>query len=453
MKSTSFAGAAAALIASSLAAAQKPPGSEEALRERVVSLEARLAELEQGATPTQPSPPSQGLAWKDLISEGNKFKLYGFARFDVQYDDSRPNNPQTIGWILSEDPSAPAFAGSTPIGAGGEDIESLTMHARLSRLGLDVNGGTVASLANAVVSGKIEIDFFNNGLAGQSESRAALRMRHAYLKTVWGDFSVLYGQTSDVISPIYPIVNADLVMWGAGNLGDRRPQIRPEYVVKSGELSWIFQGEIGLSGADDNADLDTSGNYGAGYRDGESSGEPTLQARAACKFPVAGNATEVGVWAHSAKEEPDDANGTIPGDDEFESSAYGLDLTLPLFSDAFTLKAEAWQGKNVDDVRGGIFQGINTVVGKEIDSEGGFVEIGWNATDHVALYLGWANDNPDNEDLATNGRANNEIWYAAARFNYKPLAYGIEVLDWTTEYIPWDEGDDLRVVAFASYSF
>src|SRR2546428_344657 len=81
-------------------------------------------------------------------------------------------------------------------------------------------GPDVAALANAKTGGKLEVDFYNNGLAGQSESREALRMRHAYLTMKWDDFTLLAGQTADVISPIYPIVNNDLVMWGAGNLGD-----------------------------------------------------------------------------------------------------------------------------------------------------------------------------------------------------------------------------------------
>jgi hypothetical protein len=436
-------GAAAVLVQSGFAQQSHPqpsPDGDATLRERMLSLEARLAAVE--TAPQDPAPPG----WADLSVGGHRWKLYGFARVDVQRDDSRPNNTQTIGWILSEDDAAPPG-----VGAGGDDREDLTIHARLTRVGLDVDGGKVASLSDAAVTGKVEIDFYNNGLAGQSESRAALRMRHAWLKLAWSRCSILFGQTNDVISPIFPIVNSDLVMWGAGNLGDRRPQVRVEYATAPGDgVQWAFQGAVGLAGADDNQDLDPAGTFGAGYRDGETSGLPTLQARVAGKFEVRGRATEAGVWFHHSQENPD---GTFGGESRFDSEAIGADLTLPLFRDDLTLKAEVWQGENLDDVRGGIFQGVNSVTGDEIEARGGFIEVGWAVTPHLSLYAGWSNDNPVNDDLNAGGRAENQIAYVASRWNYKPVHFGLEVLDWTTKYVGFDEGDDLRIAGFAAFNF
>lgn len=413
-------------------------------RNRSLAVEASASTAPQGGA--TPAVAEESLKWKDLISEGNKFRLYGFLRLDVQYDDSRPNNPQTIGWILSEDPAAPPG-----IGAGGKNKENLTIHPRLTRFGLDFDGGTVGSLRNAKITGKVEVDFYNNGLAGQSESREALRMRHAYLKLAWGDFSLLAGQTVDVISPLYPIVNADLAMWGAGNLGDRRPQLRTEYMT-GGDMKWIFQAEAGLTGADDNQDLDAAGTFGAGVRDGESSGLPTLQARVAVRFPIQKQNTEIGIWVDRAWEEPDTS---FNGENDFDSDALGFDVSLPLpvFGDRLSLKAEAWDGKNLDDVRGGIFQGINKTTGDEIDAHGGFVELGCKTTDHNTLYVGWSNDDPKNSDVGSQGRAENQIWYFASRWNYKPVAIGFEYLNWTTKYVNLGDGTDNRFAGFISYAF
>ncbi|MEO6711589.1 MAG: hypothetical protein ABI054_11615, partial [Planctomycetota bacterium] len=372
------------------------------------------AALAQGAaapSSKEPVPAQQpGLTWKDLLGDGNHFRFYGFIRLDAQYDDSRPNNTQTIGWILSEDPAAAA-----PVGAGGKNREDLTIHPRLTRFGIDVDAGKIADLNDAKVTGKIEVDFFNNGLTGQSESRAALRMRHAWLKLAWTEWSFLFGQTMDVISPLYPIVNADLAMWGAGNLGDRRPQIRPEWVHASGDSKWIFQSEIGLTGANDNQDLDTAGTFGAGFRDGETSGLPTLQARVAYGFPIAGQKAEVGVWGHRAWEKSDTK---FAGEDEFDSTAYGLDVTLPLYADRLSVKGEAWAGENLDDVRGGIFQGVLKATGDEIKSKGGFVELGLKTCPNNTLYVGYSTDDPENSDVGAGGRAANVIWYAASRWNF-----------------------------------
>jgi hypothetical protein len=453
-------GAARALPQVQVPASTQGDAAERAkLREELKRIEARLEQLELGDPKARPAPtpvaatPPEGPAasqasesptWKELISGPNRFRFYGSLRLDVQYDDSRPNNTQTIGWILSEDPMAPPG-----IGAGGKNKEDLTIHPRLTRLGVDFDGGTIQGLNDAMLTGKVEIDFYNNGLLGQSESRDAIRMRHAWLKLAWSELSLLFGQTSDVISPIFPIVNADLVMWGAGNLGDRRPQIRGEYRHNARESSWIVQGEIGLTGADDNQDLDSPNTFGAGFRDGETSGLPTLQARVAYAWPQRGKSAEVGIWGHRAWEEPDTK---FAGEDEFDSSAVGFDATLPITSE-IALKAEAWSGENVDDVRGGIFQGINTTTGEEIESRGGFVELGWQATPRYQVSAGYSRDDPDNGDVGSGGRANNEIWYLANRWKYDSVTIGLDYLNWTTEYVGFGDGTDNRFNAFIQYSF
>ena len=53
-------------------------------------------------------------------------------------------------------------------------------------------------------------------------------MRHAYLKLDWpkSRFNIIAGQTSDVISPLYPQTVNYSVGWWTGNIGYRRPQLR-----------------------------------------------------------------------------------------------------------------------------------------------------------------------------------------------------------------------------------
>src|SRR2546423_14611225 len=69
----------------------------------------------------------------------SKLTFYGFLRLDVVYDSDRPNNAQIPGFILSPDlnpPQGPA--------AGKSD---LTMHPRLTRVGLDLEGPNVKELS------------------------------------------------------------------------------------------------------------------------------------------------------------------------------------------------------------------------------------------------------------------------------------------------------------------
>lgn len=409
---------------------------------RIAELEKRLAEI----PPAAESDKSGFVKWNELSLGGSKFKLYGFLRVDAIYDDSRPSNTHTVAFIRSEDPTAPASIGNS------ENADDFTIHPRLTRLGLDFDGPVVKPLGDMKTTGKVEIDFYNNGLLGQSESRAAVRMRHAWLKLAWGDFFFLGGQTMDIIAPIWPAVNPDLVMWGAGNLGDRRPQIRFEYqpaIIDTTRL--ILQAAVGMAGADDNQDLDAAGTFGSGFRDGETSGLPTIQARAAIRHPLFEKQNlELGVWGHRSWEEPDTS---FAGENDFESHAIGFDLTLPIYEDILWAKGELWTGKNVDDVRGGIFQGINTVTGREISSTGGFAELGVKPLPWWTISGGYSTDDPQNSDLPVGGRAANQIWYVANRFTFDPVEFGIDYLYWRTRYIGFSDGDDNRIQAFASYRF
>ena len=396
-------------------------------------------------SPTASNADDDAVTWSDLSPSGSRFSLYGFVRVDAIYDDSRPSNPEVPGFILSEDPNAPVG-----IGAGGENRNDFTLHTRLTRLGLNFRGPDINGLGDPEVTAKIEVDFYNIGLAGQAPSRAALRMRHGYLKLDWEDASLLAGQTSDLISPLYPVVNNDLVMWGAGNLGDRRPQIRGEYRLGVQDDSTLFlQAAIGLTGADDNQDLDPGGAFGAGFRDGQTSGLPTLQGRVAYQFQAPAGKAEIGAWGHYAWEDPDTE---FAGRRQFRSSAIGLDVQIPVV-DRLTIKGEIWSGKNADDVRGGIFQGINTVTGDEIRSRGGFGELVFTLNDHVTLHGGISRDDPNNRDLNLGGRAANRIWYVASRYTIGPVQAGLEYLNWMTGYVGFDKGDDNRIGGFLAYRF
>jgi TolA-binding protein len=47
---------------------------------------------------------NQSVRWPEIISEGNKVKLYGFLRLDLDFDTQHPNNTQTPLFITSPDP-------------------------------------------------------------------------------------------------------------------------------------------------------------------------------------------------------------------------------------------------------------------------------------------------------------------------------------------------------------
>lgn len=376
--------------------------------------------------------------WKDLVGTGSKLQFYGFIRADAIYDDSRMNDAQIPGWVLSEDPLAPA-------GVGAEDgDDEFTMHARLTRFGMNFTPPPSVQVAGGAVSANMEYDFYNIGL-GDSDSRSAVRMRKAYVNLQWDEFSLRAGQDWDWISPLYPSINGDLVMWGAGNLGDRRPQLTGRWTkpVADGSLETALG--IGLAGAV------SSANVTGTLRSGENSGLPMVAGRVGWSGKSdAGGRMQAGVWGHWSEDEYD---ATGAGVEDYASTSVGVDLVIPIVSDKIWVMSEIWTGKNLDDVRGGIFQGVNSVTGAEIESTGGFVELNWKATPTLILLGGFSTDDPNDDDLGVNAPSDNQIAYVAANWKFDAVRIGIELSNWVTSYSDLEEGDANRIAVWIAYYY
>jgi len=387
---------------------------------------------------------SEGITWKDLLGSGSSLRFYGFVRLDAQWDDSRFNDPAIPIWVLSEDGNPP---GGVPNGVVAPDADQseFSLSARLTRLGMDLKAPPITGMGDPALTGKIEIDFYNIGL-NDADSRNAIRMRLAYLDLDWGSWSLLAGQDWDVISPLFAAVNSDIMMWGAGNLGDRRPQLTLKNVSQLGEQSSVVtEFGIALTGAVGGSSVS------GGLRSGEASGQPMVNARVGVEGKTdSGGAWQAGVWGHVSQERFD---ATGAGEDRYDSDSVGVDFRVPLSGSKAWFMGEAWTGKNLSDVRGGILQGVNPSTGDEISATGGFLELGYQATEHMTLFVGYSEDDPDDDDLNPFMRAKNTIPYVAARWKYGALNCGVEVLDWTTEYVDLEDGDALRAVGWVSFSF
>lgn len=372
--------------------------------------------------------------WLDF--KGNRVRLYGFPRLDVIFTDSRlaPNN-QFPFFVVSEDPTVQR-----------ENDEELDIHPRLTRVGIDIERDDVPLIPGASVAGKVEIDFQNGG----SESRELIRMRHAYLRIEHDSgFSVLAGQTWDVISPLFPSVNGDSLMWNAGNIGDRRPQLRFAYetaVADLGRTELAFA--LARRGAINNRDLD-----GDGTADGIDSGLPLLEARLGVE-DVLGGHVGGGVWGHYGWE---DADRGVAGETDFTTGGFGADLAIKV-CDRLSIAGEAWYGHNLDDVRGGIGQGINAATGEEITSRGGWIELRVEATDWYAPAVGYTVDDPVDNDLdatlAGGAREKNQAVYLSNHFDLGGgVLVGLEYIYWKTWYQALENGDSHRVDFWLLYKF
>jgi hypothetical protein len=384
---------------------------------------------------------------KEITREGFGIKLYGFLRGDLAADTSRMSaDTQLPFFVLSPDDPSQTL----------ERTGDLTVHPRLTRFGVDITPPKLSSGWGSTA--KLEIDFYNAVIdrpaAGGplardliSNSRAAPRIRLAYVQVGKGDFSVLAGQNWDVISPLFPSYNAEVVMWNGGNTGDRRPQFRLSYEPKVGKGRLSFVGAIGASGAVDGQDLD-----GDGFRDGEASGTPTGQVRVGYSSPLNGQNWAIGFWGHGARQQIN--RSAIVGRDDFTSSLFGLDLNVPILKN-LVFRGEAWKGKGLSDVRGGIGQSINTANGQVIGAAGGWVELSLRANSHYTVSGGLTLDNPYSSDIsAANGRVRNRANYITNRFTVgRGLSFGFDYGRWLTRFKGLRTGTNNRFNLFVQQAF
>ncbi len=420
----------------------------EQLEKRLQAQEERNAELEARLTGT--TSPGQEAQSDAKIPEGkypilssNQAELYGYVKLDASYDSSDTDTGNFARWVLPN----------------GDDDEQFNITANQSRLGLKLNGpeyGTAKSNA------QIEVDFFEGG----AENKARLMMRHAFLQMQWpdSDFSILAGQTTDVIQPLVPTTLNYPVAWWAGDIGYRRPQLR---LTKGFDVSDSSKLTMQVAAARTIGDDTAFGNGDTG----EDSGFPSLQGRVAYNFPVwGGRNASFGVSGHWGEEEYDHPGGS----EDVDSWSTGIDVQLPIAS-WLAFSAEAWTGANLDAYLGGVAQGITVesvdggVISRgvnvknfqgallsidEIESTGGWAQLAFGPFDRWSFNLGGSIDDPKNSDLPNGARSRNGSVWGNVLYDWnKSVRLGMELSYWETEYENQDTEDSVRVQGSVIYKF
>jgi hypothetical protein len=388
---------------------------------------------------------------------GNRISLYGMLRMDSYYGTARFNHNQFTYYANSPDPAV------TP--ATNDRHNWIDMTPRLSRLGVKVDRDSLPFWQEARVSGVLEFDFQNRATSEvsglESESRELPRLRHAYIKLTAGGFSLLAGQTWDLISPLWPVVNADGMMWNSGNLGDRRPQLRLGYDIPIGDDA-LFTTAVAAArtGAIDRQDLDgtqppTALATGDSMRDGDASARPMVQARIGVA-KLLGKRVDAGVWGHYGWERTEIPIGASART-VFYTASVGYDLKVKII-DELIFAGEIWYGKNLSDLRGGIDQGVNTVRGMEIAARGGWAELVAQLANPYYVAVGVGVDDPRNSSLSTAGaltqRTHNIAPYVWNKVDFGGgFTIGAEAIFWATDYLTVETGRANRYSLFVTYSF
>ena len=361
-------------------------------------------------------------------------EFYGYLKLDLAYDASRTDTGNFARWLDSESLS--------------DNDEQFNMTANETRFGFIITGPKTNDM---VTSGKVEFDFYGTGAA---ENKAGIMMRHAYIKLDWPDskFSIIAGQTSDVISPLVPTTINYSVCWWAGNIGYRRPQIRLTKVFNlAGNVDVKLEGAV--SRTIGRYDPNTSVTWDTDS--GEDAGFPTLQGRVSVTMPVFGERlTTIGLSGHKGREEYDITNTGV--NTEFESWSVNFDVTQPV-CDKLSLKGELFTGKNLDSYLGGIGQGVTLSapnIYEEIRSSGGWIAASIGPWNDMAYNIGFSAEGVNRGNTNTGARLLNRTIFGNMIYSLnKQTDVGLELSHWRTEYEGPGDADSVRLQAALKYKF
>lgn len=376
-------------------------------------------------------------ALRRIIEQDNKKKsvwssldvqLYGYLKTDAAYDTDRvyPGN-----YAL--------YVDSFP---NNKNDNEFNLTANQSRFGFKIAGpdGT-----NFKTSGLLEFDLYGNYA---DENKPKIQTRHAYLKLDWPSdrFSILAGQTSDVFSPLNPETLNYTVLWYAGNIAYRRPQIRLTKGLKIGKDSeLLFEGAVART-------IGRSNTLSTVSESGEDAGYPTPEGRVSLTLPgLVYKPVILGFSGHFGREEYDtDMSGN---NKKFDSWSANLDLTMP-FSKLLTLKGELFTGENLNAYFGGIGQGVNTSTLKEIRAKGGWVAVTLTPQEQWRFNLGAGIDRVNRDDISNNSKTYNSSVFGNVIYSVnKNTEVGFEVSQLRTGYKNSDDMDDLRLQTAFTYKF
>lgn len=425
----------------------------EASDRRMTELEARMAALsanvDKGASDAASVAASVAEQVKALDARGVElqkktepllaFKPYGYIKVDVISDSSRTNSTDSPTFVLQENP-------------GFKDDKQFSITARQTRIGTTITGQPIGE---ATSTGRIEVDFYGTAA---NETKAGLQLRQAYWQLTYPTWNVLAGQTWEPISPIFPTTINYPYLALSGNLGHRKPMVRYERVDTVAKDT-SFQTDLAVVrglGSGPTASLDD---------EASDSGWPAIEAREGLTFPTAisKRLTTVGLSGHVGQEEYDPTAGVPPVVTSYRGAEYmtysgNLDWTVPVAA-RWDWKGEFFRGRNLDGYMGGIGQGVNTTLGKPIDSTGGWSQVSFRPAPKWCAGVGYGIDKPDSDDLSAGtptspNRSRNSTYFTNVTYNINDRTQiGLEFSYMKTSYILGPDADNFRVQSALQYNF
>jgi len=350
------------------------------------------------------------------------FDWYGYLKLDASYDQNLTSHGNFVMWV-------------NPENSTGDD-EQFNMTHKQSRFGFKAKG---QGYQDVKIGGQVEFDMYGTA---SGENKAELLVRHAYLSVETQGFEFLAGQTWDLISPLNPNTLNYAVLWGCGNIGYRRPQLRMTYTTNANPNTNVkfAAGFFRNIGNDLTPTLTLSTEVADGSDDGTDAGVPSFQGL----FEVSHKSTDgpsfqaglSGLYG-SMK-----AEGTLGSNESYESNAIigHLAVTLP---SGLGISGEAYTGSNLTSYFGGI-NNNNTIEG--VESKGVWASAWLPLSKKVKFSTGLGLDDPNDDNLSAGSRSKNACYYGNITVTPVPLfTVGMEVSQWQTDYMDTGKAKDLRL--------
>ena len=236
------------------------------MRKQLVEQDKRLAALEAHESARESNPTASvdsgpvvehGDGLQAVVS-GVPIRLTGFIKGDMLWNNSRVDST-----------SAPRRSAPGNQGNSDDQFTATVQHSRVA--------ATVGPIpvANSTLGGYVELDYFNLSDSGDTNFiNNQLRVRDLYMNVAHEDWTILVGQTWDLISPLNPTsLNTNGNYWFGGNAGFRRPQLQ---VTR--RIEWAEDSPLTLKGSI-NANVGrTTMPGGITYDSGRKAGWPVFQA-------------------------------------------------------------------------------------------------------------------------------------------------------------------------------
>jgi len=300
------------------------------------------------------------------------------------------------------------------------------MTARQSRIGTKFRG---SELVGAQISGQAEVDFFGGKTAlANGINMDLVRLRLAYGRMDWKNFSLVGGQDWSIFAPLNPTTLAEYAIPGlsaAGNPWIRMPQLRMEYHAPMGRDSTQFK--LQLAAVDPSmGDFPTTAfTTSRTPLIGDRGRLPGAEARMAISSGPAGQEYEIGLSAHYARGKNTGTVGTRNISTGVDSWGTALDYSLP-FSKVVSFSGEWYVGRAL-----GIFSvssgqsilPVDTPAGSHgVESLGGWsqLQVNLSKSKKWQTNLGYGIDADKNSNLRVGDRNKNQTYFGNLMYKYNP---------------------------------